>query len=78
MTSTAQTETDYTAAYEDASDWCHACNAKPPIDIAGSGPSGVKILRPGTTWDCPTCEARWVVARIEEVGLRWMTVGSAA
>jgi hypothetical protein len=80
MTS-AQVETatqDYAAAYEDSSDWCHGCNGKPPIDIPGTGPSGVKILRAGTTWNCPTCETRWVVARIEEVGLRWMTTGAAA
>ncbi len=80
MTS-AQVETaaqDYAAAYEDSSDWCHGCNGKPPIDIRGTGPSGVCILRPGTTWDCPACEARWVVARIEEVGLRWMTTGSGS
>jgi len=76
MTS-AQVETDYTDAYEDASDWCHTCGSKPPIDTPGSGPSGVKILRPGTAWHCPTCKARWVVAKIEEVGLRWMTTGSA-
>lgn len=77
MTS-AQVETDYTAAYQDASDWCHTCNSKPPIDKPSAGsPSGVQILRAGTTWDCPSCKSHWVVARIEEVGLRWMTVGAA-
>lgn len=75
----APVETDYTTAYEDSSGWCHDCNSKPPIDIASTAsPSGVRILRPGTTWDCPVCKARWVVARIEEVGLRWMTTGGTA
>jgi len=78
MTS-AQVETDYADAYEDSSAWCHTCNDKPPLDIPSStSPSGVRILKAGTKWDCPKCEARWVVARIEEVGLRWMTVGSAS
>lgn len=77
MTS-AQVETDYTDAYQDSSAWCHGCNDKPPLDIPSTAsPSGVRILRAGTTWNCPTCKARWVVARIEEVGLRWMTTGSA-
>jgi len=75
MTS-AQVETNYADAYEDASDWCHTCGSKPPIDTPGSGPSGVKILRPGTAWHCPACKTRWVVAKIEEVGLRWMTTGA--
>jgi hypothetical protein len=78
MTST-QVETDYTSAYEDSSDWCHDCNDRPSIDIpSATSPSGVKILKPGTTWHCPTCHTRWVVARIEEVGLRWMTTGAAS
>lgn len=74
MTS-AQVEPDYTDAYEDSSDWCHNCtHDKPPIDIpSADASSGVKILRAGTTWHCPTCKTRWVVARIEELGLRWMT-----
>lgn len=73
-------ETDYAAAYEDSSDWCHPCtHDKPPIDIpSADASSGVKILRAGTTWNCPTCEARWVVARIEGVGLRWMTTGGTS
>ena len=75
MTS-AQPETAYADAYEDSSGWCHDCTTKPPIDIpSATSPSGVRILRAGTTWDCPTCKARWVVARIEELGLRWMTTG---
>jgi hypothetical protein len=77
MTST-HVEPDLTAAYENSVDWCHDCNSKPPLDIPSSAsPSGVQILRPGTVWDCPECKARWVVARIEEVGLRWMTTGPA-
>lgn len=79
MTSTAA-ETDYTDAYEDSSDWCHSCtHDKPSIDIPGPGTSsGVKILRVGTMWDCPACQSRWIVARIEEIGLRWMTTGPVA
>ena len=77
MTS-AQVETDYADAYEDSSSWCHVCGTKPPIDIPSAmSPSGVRILRAGTTWNCPACKARWVVAKIEELGLRWMTMGSA-
>lgn len=78
MTSTAA-ETDYTDAYEDTSAWCHGCNSKPHIDGPSStSPSGAKVLRVGTVWDCPFCSSRWIVARIEEVGVRWMTTGAPA
>jgi hypothetical protein len=75
MTSTLP-ETDYAESYEDTSAWCHACTSKPAIDRASNtSPSGVQVLRVGTAWDCPACESRWIVARIEEVGVRWMTTG---
>lgn len=82
MTS-AQDETaaadPYADAYKDSSAWCHGCQDKPSIDTdSTASPSGVRILKAGTTWDCPTCKAHWIVARIEEVGLRWMTTGPAA
>lgn len=73
------TATDYTDAYEDSSAWCHTCNmSKPPLDRpSNASRSGVEILKVGTAWDCPACGSHWVVARIEEVGLRWMTTGTA-
>lgn len=73
----AAAETDYTDAYQDSSAWCHNCNAdKPKLDKpSNASPSGVQVLRIGTTWDCGSCGSRWVVARIEDVGLRWMTTG---
>lgn len=78
MTSPAAT-TDYTDAYQDTSAWCHSCNAdKPKLDKPSSAsPSGVQVLRVGTTWDCPSCGSHWVVARIEDVGVRWITLGAA-
>ncbi len=74
MTSPAAA-TDYTNAYQDTSDWCHPCaHDKPPLDRPSStSPSGVQVLRVGTAWKCPACSARWLVARIEDIGVRWIT-----